>query len=233
MRSQTNRFVYTTKAWQFLLAVLVLIPVIANAEHEEDEYERWSVDIERYDLDIRFSDGRVFDTTLTFVGAQGWQGFGEHVSGGLRGGFADYDQNANPLLSGLSPHNFFIGFGFDVHGSRQARFSPMLRAYFDFVDLRDSNDTRDVEIHFFSLTLKAGARVRFGRVQWLFGGVGYAIDGSEEISGDIQNRRDIEADKAAGAFMEVEFPLGADGSFSLGVESGARDGWLISFARDF
>ena len=205
----------------------------ANADYQEDEYERWSVDIERYDLDLRFSDGQVIDTTFTFVGAQGWQGFGEHVSGGLRGGFADYDQDNNPLLAGLSPNNFFIGFGFDVHGSKEKRFSPMLRAYFDYADFRDSTTVRHVAIGFFSLTLKAGARVRLGRVQWLFGGVGYAIDGSETIRGDIQSKRNIEADKAGGVFTELEFPLGVDGSFTLGVESGAREGWLISFARDF
>ena len=68
----------------FVFTLFLLSALTANADYQEDEYERWSVDIERYDLDIRFSDGQVFDTTFTFIGAQGWQGFGKHVSGGLR-----------------------------------------------------------------------------------------------------------------------------------------------------
>ncbi|MCG8434629.1 MAG: hypothetical protein MJA83_11410 [Gammaproteobacteria bacterium] len=221
------------RAYYYVLAVLLFSTPAAHAVEEEDAY-RWSIDVRRYETDLLFDDGSLAESRFTSAGAEVWEEFGPHFRGALTAAYFDLSQPDNTFQDGLDPTGFFLGVKMEWGFLPEKAVDFVFQAGVDYFRLDDSDDGQDIEFEGFTGELRLGPLFRIRGVELSAGGYYQEFDGDESLRGPVDQTRDFEPNEHTGVYFGLRFPLDAGGgNFAFEVIGGAREGWMLSFARSF
>lgn len=157
----------------------------------------------------------------------------ERLALGLRGGYLSLSSNDDPALAGVDPEGGFLGV--TVVGTLWQHGSLRLLAQGDYLYAHSRKDSpaQKTTLKWTEGSLRAALSWRLGPVE-LVGGVHRSmLRGDEVLSGGLVVTRDFELASESGSFLGLDLAVEETGRIGVRLESGAREGIALVFARDY
>ena len=188
--------------------------------------------IQHYDTDLDHN-GETFDTTIDKVGIRFFEQTGRYVQGGLTLGWLQLSQDDNPTMQGVSPWGGFLGVALRSDPVDSHRTRVRAQAEYAYHVLDDDSETQDTELEWHQATLELAGTLKFSQLHLTLGGRSRWIDGEETASGTITQNRSLKQDTEASGYIGLDLIVQETSRLGIYGETGAREGFTLSFGRRF
>lgn len=178
--------------------------------------------------------GTPVDTSVDRVGIAWRERFGERLQLGLLGGYAFLTQSNNPPVAGQELNGYHAGFSLDLDLFRRARAGVSLHGAWLYQKVDQGDATQQAVISWREPWVELLADVTAGAGLRLYGGVRYgAIDGTQRLSGTLNETRSITETDRTGGVVGVQLELEGNGYIGAATASGPDRRTEIFFGRRF
>ena len=191
-----------------------------------------SIDLGSYHTDLAYADG-AHRADISQYGIIYIQPAAPDVGFGLRGGYmtAGIDSAVlNPLGDGYGP---FLGLFFLWQPVLGNYWGLDARIAYTWHDMSYRGANQQADASWYTSYALLGPAVRLGRWRLAAGGYWQHISGSETDSGTVNGRLDFSAARSTGAYLGFAYYLDQTGSVGIYTLSGARQGFMLVFKREF
>ncbi|HET6655493.1 MAG TPA: hypothetical protein VFH57_04540 [Gammaproteobacteria bacterium] len=153
----------------------------------------------------------------------------------LQGGYSNVDLDDHPAADGYDLTGRFFGIVARTEPTLiPALLSLRIQAAYRWHDVDNGRlDHQYDELTWYETALRVGPVLSVGPVDIAAGGYYTHYDGEEEARGPLAFRRDFSAGSSGGAFASVALELGDGGLIGIYAQSGARQGYGITFSTGF
>jgi hypothetical protein len=174
------------------------------------------------------------DTSVDRVGIAWRESFGQRLQLGLLGGYSFLTQSNNPPVAGQELNGYHAGFSLDLDLIRRARGGVSLHGAWVYQKVDHSDGTQQVVITWREPWLELRADVLVGGGLRLYGGVRYGtIDGTQRLSGTLNETRSITETDRTGGVIGAQLELEGNGYIGAAAASGPDRRTEIFFGRRF
>lgn len=217
----------------FLSLFLAATAAVADSGLYADRPPDFSLSVSHHRLDLNYG-GTPVDTTVDRVGIAWRERFGERLQLGLAGGYSFLTQPNTPPLAGRELSGYHAGFLLDLDLLTYVRGGLSLHGAWLYQKMDDDNGTQQIVVSWRepSATLRASARI--GDALVVFGGVRYGvIDGTQRLTGTLNETREISQTDRSGGFAGVQLNLEDNGYIGVTTATGIDRYTSIYFGRRF
>lgn len=214
--------------------LLLLMPATAFATWG---IERGSaLDWSRYDTQWQLEGAATPQmTSIDRLGFTVTEPAGSWFYSGLSFGYMEFHQPDNAALAGLSPNGGYLGI---VLGSRlweNDYFQINAQLDYTYHRLEDDASGREVKLSWTTTTGRLGFAFDVWRIRFSVGAYQSSVDGEQEFSGTLTTTTAFElAEEDTGLYGGLGFYTDDNGGrISLHYQSGAREGYMLTFSRGF
>jgi hypothetical protein len=156
----------------------------------------------------------------------------ERFALGLRGGYLELTSADDPVLAGIDPHGGYLGVTAAGTLWQAGRFRVIAQGEFGYNYTWREDATDKTALRWTEGSLRLAGSFRAGPVELNAGAYSLTLRG-RETSSSLALTRDFEAQDSSGMFGGVDLLLDDQGRIGVRLESGAREGFALVFARDF
>lgn len=160
-----------------------------------------------------------------------------YLNGGFRIGISDLSQSGNPRTDGLAVSGGMVGFVLRSQVPLGAGLGLYAQGAYDYHTVEGSTDSdtgnQSVRLDWFDFSARAGLSARIAPLELRAGPFYRHVDGDERARGDTDRTLALEAEEAAGAFVDLIYHVDRTGWVALRLERGSRNGASLNFTRLF
>ncbi|MGH8397108.1 MAG: hypothetical protein ACRETA_02530 [Gammaproteobacteria bacterium] len=226
------------RSWKIFAVLLVAAAFSGMQSVRADDNDIYApgasaaVDLGSYHTDFAYPDGD-HRADISRYGINYMQPMAPDVGFGLRGGYMTAGVNNNtlyPLGDGYGP---FLGLF--------VSWQPMLGNYWSFDsqlaytwhDMSYSGTNQQADVTWYTTYASAGPVLQLWRWRVSAGGYWQNLSGHETDSGTLNGRQGFSAARSTGAYLGFVYYLDQSGSVGIYAFSGARQGFMLVFKREF
>ena len=220
--------------WSILL--LAFVSTAATAESDNFYTDRpldFSLSLGHHTLTLDYG-GTNVDTSVDRIGVAWRERFGERLQLGLVGGYSFLTQTNNPPTAGLELDGYHAGFSFDLDLLTLRRASVSLRGAWLYQKMDHDDGMQQISISWREPSVRLDAAAAIGGGVRVYGGLRYGtIDGTQRLSGTLNETRAIKQTDRTGGFIGLELGLEDNGYVGVSAASGFDRSVSLYFGRLF
>ncbi|HET7587778.1 MAG TPA: hypothetical protein VFL45_06825 [Gammaproteobacteria bacterium] len=189
----------------------------------------------RYSTDFEFANAATENADIDELGLTIGESITPLLDLALQGGYTRLNMDNHPAADGYDLTGRFFGIVARTEPTLiPAVLSLRIEAAYRWHDVDNGrlNGQYD-ELTWYEASLRVGPVLSVGPVDVSAGGYLEHYDGTEKARGPLAFRRDFSAGSAGGAFATVALELGDGGHIGVYAQSGARQGYGITFSSGF
>jgi hypothetical protein len=213
-----------------LLSTMVALPAVAQTYVGGSEFE---VYLTREISDWRLQDGGTVETRANRLGLRIRDRVSEGLWVGIHGGYLWMNQSGNPATSGMDLSGWHLGTSARWRFLQVGVVSANLLGHYTYNEAEDSLDDQTTRYSWHEYGAGVESAMRWESVQLRFGADYTMLDGDERARGPIRHTRSLSEDEAVTLRAALDLLTDATGRITFQVETGARRGVGVWFARQF
>jgi hypothetical protein len=219
--------------WLFLPCLFLSAVAMADAYPYTERPLDFSLYLSHHTLALDYTGSRV-DTSVDRIGITWRERFGDSLQLGLVGGYSFLTQSNNPPDAGQELDGYHAGFSLDLDLVRRARGGVSLHGAWLYQKVDHSDAAQQVDISWREPWLELRADAAVGRWLRVYGGVRYgAIDGTQRLSGTLNETRSVTETDRTGGLVGVQLELERNGYIGVDAASGPVRRTEVYFGRRF
>jgi len=192
----------------------------------------FSLQLSHHTLDLDYG-GTLVDTTVDRIGIVWRERFSDRLQLGLVGGSSYLTQSNNPPLAGRELSGYHAGLVLDFDLLTLKRGSLSLHGSWLYQKM-DDDGTQQAVISWREPSVGLRAAVAVGGGLSLYGGARYGyIDGTQRLTGPINETRKIEQKDRTGGFVGIALELEGNGYIGAMTATGIDRQTSLYFGRRF
>lgn len=211
--------------------LLCLLPATAAATWTDEHAS--ALDWQRYDGQWVI-DGATRDVSVDALGVSVTEPYSDWLYSGLLIGFEELSIAGDPAFAGLNPNGGYLAV---LLGSRlfdSEHFELNMQLGYSYHRLEDDEAGRELTGKWAVADGRLSAAVKFWRLRFSAGAYAQSVDGDLVFSGVLPETRRFESLDDGGAFGGIDFYVDNHGGrIGLQYQTGAREGYMLTFAREF
>lgn len=221
--------------WTLALGLLLgAAPAVADSRlYTTDRPPDFSFSLSHHTMDLDYGGSRI-DTTVDRIGVAWRERFGERLQLGLAGGYSFLTQSNNPPLAGRELSGYHAGMLLDLDLLSYERGGVSLHGAWLYQKMDDDNGMQQVVISWREPSASLRATARIGDALLVYGGARYGvIDGTQRLTGTINETRKISQTDRVGGFVGVQLNLEDNGYIGAAAAAGFDRYTGVYFGRRF
>ena len=217
---------------RLLTLLFILLPLEAGAQDLDNELLGIRLDWSRYDTAL-ILDETAHETRITHVVVMLNEPLGQHLYSGLRLGYVDISQNDNPAVAGLDVSGNSLGIRLGAFLMHNDAIDLILQGDYDYLRTNGEEEDQEVDFDWTQTNIQLAATLKLGWVRLFGSRYRYNIDGDQKLRGTINSTTRFDQAKNTGTSVGIEFQVDPTGYIGIHTESGAREGTVLTFVREF
>ena len=220
--------------WIFALcSFLSVATAVADGGPFTDRPLDFSLSLSQHKLSLDYGSNPI-DTSVDRIGVAWRERFGERLQLGLAGGYSYLTQSNNPPLAGKELNGYHAGFLLDLELLAYARAGVSLHGSWLYQKVDHDDGMQQAVISWREPSARLQAHATLGGNVRVYGGARYGIiDGTQRLSGTLNETRAVTQTERFGGFVGVELLLEGNGYLGAATAGGPDRRTSIYFGRRF
>ncbi|MFN2348132.1 MAG: outer membrane beta-barrel protein [Thioalkalivibrio sp.] len=214
------------------LALMLILPLAVHAQTRVTGPEL-EVYLNREVSDWRLEGDSKVESRMNRLGLRVRDRVGDNLWIGIHGGYLELTQSGNPVTQGMDLGGWYLGSSARWRFVEVGPASLSLLGQYTYNEADDTlgDQTTRYTWHEYGAGLESGFTMDALRIRL---GVDYTgVDGDEKSSGPVQRTLSLAEEESVTARAALDLLVDATGRITIQVETGARRGAGIWFARQF